>query len=187
MKASIIAVVNPEPHSGKTTVVEVLARDLAEAGHKVLAIDADPKATLTEKLERLIIEGSLADVLGSTIPITEVIHATLYPFELVPSFSDLGDWVDDISINQFKRALAPALDRYDYILIDAPSAINALALSIINCADALLAPVHHRIRRPTPIDRHHVAFIPKKMNKRLNDLYDFVSDDLFFLPSSLLW
>ena len=90
MKASIIAVVNPEPHSGKTTVVEVLARDLAEAGHKVLAIDADPKATLTENLERLIIEGSLADVLGSTIPITEVIHATPYPFELVPSFSALA-------------------------------------------------------------------------------------------------
>jgi hypothetical protein len=37
------------------------------------------------------------------------------------------------------------------------------------------------------IDRPHVAFIPKKKNKRLNDLYDFVSDDLFFLPSSLLW
>jgi chromosome partitioning protein len=187
MKASIIAVANPAPRSGKTTVVEVLARDLAETEHQVLAIDADPKATLTDNLERLIIEGSLADVLGRTLPITEAIHATPYRFELVPSFSDLSDWVDDISINQFKRVIAPVRDRYDYILIDTPSAINALALSIINCADVILAPVHHKIRRPTPIDRPHVAFIPKKKNKRLNDLYDFVSDDLFFLPSSLLW
>ena len=187
MKATIIAVTNPEPHSGKTTVVDVLSRDLAGSGRKVLAIDADPKAMLTHKLERLIIEGSLSDALHSDIFITEVIHATPYEFELVPAFSGLNDFMDDLSSTRFKQTLAPIRDQYDYIVIDTPSAINALTLSITNCADVLLAPVHHQIRRPTPMDRHHVAFIPKKMNKRITELYDFLCVDMFFIASALSW
>jgi len=50
MQATVISVSNPLGGTGKTTIAFHLAHGLAMLGYKVLAVDMDPKASLTRAM-----------------------------------------------------------------------------------------------------------------------------------------
>ena len=87
----IISIVNFKGGSGKTTTAAHLAQHLALTGHRVLAIDLDPQASLTAlhgiqpELDR---NQSLYDAIrydDSRVPIADVIRPTNFPgLDIVP-------------------------------------------------------------------------------------------------------
>jgi chromosome partitioning protein len=148
--ARIIAVANQKGGVGKTTSTINLGAALAEYGRRVLLVDFDPQGALSIGL------GVQANELDTTIynllmergvEIDDVIRRTgVDDLELLPSNIDLSaaevQLVTEVGREQaLGRALKPALDRYDIILIDCQPSLGLLTINALACADAVLIPL----------------------------------------------
>ena len=135
--------------TGKTSLSVAYAYRLAEMGHRVLLIDLDSQGHATahlgvspEKLERTVF-----DALVNGVPTTDVILPTpLEEFDVLPA--NLRMTTIDISLMpmagreyKLQRALAGVLDRYEFIVMDAPPSFGLLNLNALMATDDLLVPV----------------------------------------------
>jgi chromosome partitioning protein len=148
--ARIIAVANQKGGVGKTTSTINLGAALAEYGRKVLLVDFDPQGALSVGL------GVPAHELESTIynllmergsEIDDVIRTTVVDgMDLLPSNIDLSaaevQLVTEVGREQaLGRAIKPALDRYDFVLIDCQPSLGLLTINALACADQVLIPL----------------------------------------------
>ena len=148
--ARLIAVANQKGGVGKTTSTINLGAALAEYGRRVLLVDFDPQGALSVGL------GVPAHDLDTTIynllmergvEIDDVIRPTVVEgMHLLPSNIDLSaaevQLVTEVGREQaLGRALKPALDRYDVILIDCQPSLGLLTINALACADAILIPL----------------------------------------------
>ena len=147
--ARIIAIANQKGGVGKTTTAINLSASLAAADCRVLLVDIDPQTNTTAGLgfafdpERL----TVYDLLTDDAPAEDVIHETeVGGLDLIPSGRDLAAAnVELVDAEQrelrLKRALAPVRDRYDFILLDCPPALDLLTLNALAAADTVLIPI----------------------------------------------
>ncbi len=102
----VISVVNFKGGSGKTTTAAHLAQHLALSGHRVLAIDLDPQASLSSlhgiqpELDK---NPSLYDAIRydeRKVPIADVIRSTNFPsLDIVPANLELQEYEYDTPLN----------------------------------------------------------------------------------------
>lgn len=162
-KLHVLAVVNFKGGSGKTTTAAHLAQHLALKGHRVLAIDLDPQASLTALHG---IQPELDDIpsLYETLryddarrPITEVIRRTNFPnLDIVPANLELQEYEYDTPIaltaanpsegraffTRITQALRDVDDRYDIVVIDCPPQLGYLTLTALTASSSVLVTVH---------------------------------------------
>ncbi|WP_028033848.1 plasmid partitioning protein RepA [Chelativorans sp. J32] len=162
-KLQAIAVVNFKGGSGKTTTAAHLAQHLALTGHRVLAIDLDPQASLSAlhgfqpELDRNL---SLYDAIrydAERKPIADVILPTNFPgLDIIPANLELQEYeydtplaLQDRSSNEGKqfflrlaRALTEVDSRYDVVVIDCPPQLGYLTLTAMSAATSVLITVH---------------------------------------------
>jgi chromosome partitioning protein len=160
-KLQVIAVVNFKGGSGKTTTAAHLAQHLALTGHRVLAIDLDPQASLSAlhgfqpEIDRNL---SLFDALrydDQRKPIGEVILNTNFPLlDIVPANLELQEYEYDTPLamqtsqegkrffTRLGKALTDVDDRYDVVVVDCPPQLGYLTLTALTAATSVLITVH---------------------------------------------
>ena len=148
--ARVIAVANQKGGVGKTTSTINLGAALAEYGRKVLLVDFDPQGALSVGLgvQAHELETTIYNLLMERgVEIDDVIRPTsVEGMDLLPSNIDLSaaevQLVTEVGREQaLGRAIKPALDRYDVILIDCQPSLGLLTLNALACADEILIPL----------------------------------------------
>lgn len=165
-KLQVIAVVNFKGGSGKTTSAAHLAQFLALSGHRVLAVDLDPQASLSaihgfqpefDVHENETLYGAIRYD-DQQRPLREIIRKTNFPnLDLVPGNLELMEFEHDtprilaqgkgqnygrIFFARLDEALASVAEDYDVVIIDCPPQLGFLTMSAICAATAVLITVH---------------------------------------------
>jgi chromosome partitioning protein len=139
--------VNQKGGVGKTTSAINIGAYLAEAGRSVLLVDFDSQANLSSGIGVGAEQPGVYELLSGTVPIGETIRKTAVPgLSVIPASIHLsGAAVELIEQKErdffLKKALAPARNRYDFILIDCPPSLGVLTLNGLTAADGALIPM----------------------------------------------
>lgn len=144
----IIAITNQKGGVGKTTTSVSLAASLSAMKQKVLLIDLDPQgnATMGSGIQKATLSTSVNDVLLNQSNANDVAIATSVGYDLLPSNSDLTA-AEIRLLNREQReyclreALATIREKYNFILIDCPPALNILTVNALVAATSVLIPM----------------------------------------------
>ncbi|HEV7783645.1 MAG TPA: AAA family ATPase [Chitinophagaceae bacterium] len=149
---SIISILIPKGGTGKTMTSINLAAALQQRGQKVLLVDMDPQANMSQALG---IDDDRGDVFIMELEkamneeasdISNAIVNTRSGLSLVPSSRDMSR-IDYELVGTYrgeetlKRLIGPVQHRYDFIFIDCPSAWNQLTQNAVVASDFVLMPL----------------------------------------------
>lgn len=143
---TVIAVSNHKGGVGKTTSTVNIGTGLTRKGlgKRVLLIDLDPQANLSQSLGILESSHSVYGALKGKhalkpIEITDSLH-------VVPSTLDLSGAEIELSSETgreyiLKDLIKPLRSKYDYILIDCPPSLGLLTINAFTAADRVFIPL----------------------------------------------
>ena len=144
----IITVTNQKGGVGKTTTAAALVCGLHQRGARVLGIDLDPQGNLGFNLGLDIGSGStIYDVLKGTCSIEGAIQPTEYggvlPSDIILSAAEVDFTVPRREL--LDEQLAALRDRYDFIIIDTPPALNILTVNAYVASTGLIVPMEAEV------------------------------------------
>jgi chromosome partitioning protein len=150
----IIAVSNQKGGVGKTTSTLNLGAALCELGKTVLLVDLDPQGSLTVAAGVVDVDAirlSIGDLLmaraqNAPQDIRKAIIKTPAGLDLVPGNGMLSAAELTLATAMARESallatLKPALDRYDYILIDCLPSLGLIAINALRASDGVVIPV----------------------------------------------
>ncbi|MDD3595598.1 ParA family protein [Sulfuricurvum sp.] len=199
---SVISIVNQKGGVGKTTTAQALAREFAKT-NKVLLIDFDGQATLTElmdlnnhfdnefikeymstesivkiferaSIEPLDITGILKDENGKSIVAVNELHFIPSPGNSIVAAAESVSGGKDMLLNKY---LQKVKDDYDYVIIDALPSVSTLFRNVLLASDALIVAIQTKTNAIAGAN----GFL-QVLNDVLED-YDKTYNHLFILPT----
>lgn len=146
----VISVANFKGGVGKTTTAINLAAGLKNRGKKVLLIDIDSQANLTQSLgitkepEQSVYTVLHKEAFGETTRLTDV-RITTAGLDLIPSSLDLANAELELASvygrEQILAQLLAPLSGYDYVFIDCPPSMSMLTINALVGSDYVLIPL----------------------------------------------
>ena len=182
MQPRIVSIANQKGGVGKTTTCANLGIGLAQAGKRVLLVDADPQGSLTLSLgfptpDKLPV--TLATVMGKTlmdepVPSKEGILHHAEGVDLMPANIELsGLEVSLVNAMSREKILKQYLDtvkrEYDYILIDCMPSLGMLTINALAAADRVIIPVQAHYLSAKGLEQllQTIAKVRRQMNPKL--------------------
>ena len=128
----VVTIFNLKGGSAKTSTVAHVGQLLGLRGYRVLLIDLDSQASLT----------NLFGVTPENFPTVDLIPASMdimeYEFEVALSFRHGATTFH----SRIREALEPVLDRYDVVIFDTPPQLNFSVISALFASTGVLIPLN---------------------------------------------
>jgi capsular exopolysaccharide synthesis family protein len=115
-----LLVTSPGAHDGKSTVLLNLALAFAEAGRRVLVIDADMRRPTLHKAFEVPNELGLADMLRSGLDWAHAARSIRADLAFLPSGAKVQNPGGLLSSRAMAKLMAEARERADIVLVDSP-------------------------------------------------------------------
>lgn len=148
----IISIAIQKGGSGKTTTAVNLGAALCQAGKKVLLVDADAQANLSQALGveeepvfNLYTELK-KEIMGEGGHLARTIVRTRQGMDVVPASIDLAMVEMEMAGSMSREhilaeLLKPIAGNYDYVFLDCPHSISLLTINALVASDLVLIPL----------------------------------------------
>jgi len=183
--ARVYTFANQKGGVGKTTTAVNLASFLSAQGRGVLVVDVDPQSNATSSLglsKATESPGGKGEswttyhALIEGMPLAKIIKTTKRPrLHVVPSSPILaGAEVELVGMlareTLLRKALAPILQHYDYVLVDTPPSLGLLTVNALVAADnGVIIPVQCEYLALEGLGQlvHTINLVRDNLNRRL--------------------
>src|ERR1700733_7902279 len=148
----VISIAIQKGGSGKTTTALNLGAALSQQGKRVLLIDSDPQANLSQSLgiedePRFNLYSELKkEILHEGGRLSDAIVSTSAGIDVIPASIDLAIVELEMAGLMGREylisdLLKPLVDSYDYIFIDCPHSISLLTVNALVASDYVMLPL----------------------------------------------
>ena len=143
--SKVISISNHKGGVGKTTSAINIGAGLNKLKKKVLLIDLDPQANLSQSLGIIEPEFTIYGALRGDYELQPIEVAK--GLDLIPSTLDLSGAEVEMSGEAgreyiLKELIDPIKNSYDYIIIDSPPSLGLLTINSFTASDEILIPLH---------------------------------------------
>lgn len=167
--SKVIAITNHKGGVGKTTSVVNIGAGMNSKRRRVLLIDLDPQASLSQSLGLTDQERNIYTALRGDHPLEPI--SVVKNLDIIPSTLDLSGAEVEMSSEPgreylLKELLEPLQNEYHYILIDTPPSLGLLTINAFTASQYILIPLQAQYLALQGMSK--LLEVVDKITKRLN-------------------
>lgn len=167
--SKVISISNHKGGVGKTTSAINIGAGLNRLGKKVLLIDLDPQANLSQSLGLINQDKNIYGAIRGEYKLQPV--EVLKGLSVVPSTLDLSGAEVELSGEAgreyiLKELIDPIKKQYDYIIIDSPPSLGLLTINSFTASDEVFIPLQAQYLALQGLTK--LVEVIDKIKKRLN-------------------
>lgn len=167
--SKVISISNHKGGVGKTTSAINLGAGLNKLGKRVLLIDLDPQANLSQSLGLVDQERTIYGALRGEYKLQPI--PVVAGLDLIPSTLDLSGAEIEMSGEAgreyiLRELVDPIKGSYDYVLIDSPPSLGLLTINAFTASDEVFIPLQAQYLALQGLTK--LLEVIDKITKRLN-------------------
>ena len=167
--SKVISISNHKGGVGKTTSALNIGAGLNKLGKKVLLIDLDPQANLSQSLGIIEHEKNIYGAIRGEYKLQPI--NIIKGLDLIPSTLDLSGAEVELSGEAgreyiLKELIDPIKKQYDYVIIDSPPSLGLLTINSFTASDEVLIPLQAQYLAIQGLTK--LVEVIYKIKKRLN-------------------